>query len=63
MSQHSSDPGRDRLHAALAARVGHLPVVSLGILLAAVLATGIAASLVATAAVVRAPLLPALRSE
>lgn len=48
---------------AVASRGGHLPVASLAVLLAAVLVTGIAASLVATTAVVRAPLLAALRSE
>ena len=40
-----------------------LPVVSLGVLLAVVVATGLTASLAATIAVVRAPLLGALRAE
>ncbi|MBZ5581573.1 MAG: ABC transporter permease [Acidobacteriia bacterium] len=44
-------------------RGGHLPVASLAALLALVLATGIASSLVATAATLRSPLLDALRSE
>jgi hypothetical protein len=44
-------------------RGGHLPVASLALLLAAVLVTGIAASLTATAAALRSPLLVALRSE
>ena len=44
-------------------RGGHLPVRSTGALLAAVLATGIAASLIATRAALRSPLLRALRSE
>jgi ABC-type lipoprotein release transport system permease subunit len=48
---------------AVASRGGHLPVGSLGLLLAAVLITGIAASIVATAAALRSPLLAALRSE
>jgi putative ABC transport system permease protein len=48
---------------AVASRGGHLPVVSLGLLLAAVLATGVVASLAATAASLRSPLLAALRSE
>jgi ABC-type lipoprotein release transport system permease subunit len=45
------------------ARGGRLPTASLAVLLAAVVVTGLAASLLATAAVLRAPLLPALRSE
>jgi len=45
------------------ARGGRLPTVSLAVLLASVVVTGLAASLVATAAVLRAPLLPALRAE
>jgi hypothetical protein len=44
-------------------RGGRLPAASLGLLLVAVLLTGIAASLVATAAALRSPLLMALRSE
>jgi hypothetical protein len=45
------------------ARGGHLFTASLGVLLALVVVTGLAASIVATAAVLRAPLLPALRAE
>jgi ABC-type lipoprotein release transport system permease subunit len=48
---------------AVALRGGQLPVASLGLLLAAVLATGIGASLAATRAALRSPLLAALRSE
>jgi putative ABC transport system permease protein len=48
---------------ALVARGGRLSVVSLGLLLLAVLLTGLAASLVAVRAAVRSPLLPALRTE
>jgi ABC-type antimicrobial peptide transport system permease subunit len=48
---------------ALALRGGHVPVWSLGLLLAAILATGTAASLAATKAALRSPLLAALRSE
>ena len=48
---------------AIVSRGGHLPFVSIGILLAAVLATGILASLAATAAALRAPLLAGLSSE
>ena len=48
---------------AAALRGGRLPVVSLSLLLIAVLVTGIGASLVATAAALRSPLLAALRSE
>jgi len=44
-------------------RGGRLPVVSLGWLLGAVVVTGLAASLVATAASLRAPLLSSLRTE
>jgi hypothetical protein len=47
----------------VASRGGQLPVVSLGILLAAVLVTGMVASVAATAAALRSPLLEALRSE
>ena len=48
---------------ALIARGGRLSAVSLGLLLLAVLLTGLAASLVAVRAVIRSPLLPALRTE
>jgi ABC-type antimicrobial peptide transport system permease subunit len=48
---------------AVSLRGGQLPVASLGLLLAAVLATGIGASLAATRAALRSPLLAALRSE
>ena len=48
---------------AVAARGGHVPVASLGILLGVVLAAGLAASFAATAAAMRAPLLEALKSE
>ncbi|HEY0172904.1 MAG TPA: FtsX-like permease family protein, partial [Pyrinomonadaceae bacterium] len=44
-------------------RGGRLPFASLGVLLAAVVASGLAASLVATAAALRAPLLASLREE
>ena len=44
------------------ARGGHLPTFSLSLLLA-VLITGLAASLLATAAALRSPLLPSLRAE
>jgi ABC-type lipoprotein release transport system permease subunit len=44
-------------------RGGHLPAVSLSLLLAIVLVTGIAASLAATAMALRSPLFTALRSE
>lgn len=47
----------------VSARGGRLPLASLGLLLAAVVVSGLAASLVATAAVLRAPLLAALREE
>jgi ABC-type antimicrobial peptide transport system permease subunit len=47
----------------VSSRGGHLPVSSLGQLLATILATGIAASVAATAVALRSPLLPALRSE
>jgi hypothetical protein len=47
----------------VAARGGRLPLASLGLLLAAVVVSGLAASLVATAAALRAPLLAALREE
>ncbi|HLL16412.1 MAG TPA: ABC transporter permease, partial [Pyrinomonadaceae bacterium] len=45
------------------ARGGRLPTASLAVLLAAVVVVGLAASLAATAAVLRSPLLPALRAE
>ena len=45
---------------AIASRGGHLPFASIGTLLAAVLATGILASLAATAAALRSPLLAGL---
>jgi len=48
---------------ALLARGGHAPTLSLGLLLLSVLATGLLASVAATAAALRSPLLPALRSE
>jgi len=44
-------------------RGGHLPAMSLGLLLVAILTTGTAASLAATAAALQSPLLTALRSE
>jgi ABC-type lipoprotein release transport system permease subunit len=47
----------------VSARGGRLPLASLGLLLAAVVVSGLAASLVATAAALRAPLLAALREE
>ncbi len=47
----------------VSARGGRLPFTSLGLLLAAVVVAGLAASLVATAAALRAPLLAALREE
>ena len=46
-----------------ASRGGRLPLASLGLLLASVVAAGLAASLIATAAALRAPLLAALREE
>lgn len=45
------------------ARGGRLPTASLAVLLSAVVVTGLAASLVATVAALRSPLLPALRAE
>jgi ABC-type lipoprotein release transport system permease subunit len=48
---------------AVYARGGHVPVASLGVLLALVVAAGIASSTVATAVALRAPLLDALKSE
>jgi putative ABC transport system permease protein len=44
-------------------RGGHPPNISLGLLLLAILLSGATASLVATVAALRSPLLPALRSE
>jgi ABC-type lipoprotein release transport system permease subunit len=48
---------------AVSARGGHVPVASLAVLLALVAAAGIASSAAATAVALRAPLLPALKSE
>jgi putative ABC transport system permease protein len=48
---------------AFVARGGSLSVVSLGLLLLAVLLTGLAASVLAVRTVLRSPLLPALRAE
>jgi ABC-type lipoprotein release transport system permease subunit len=48
---------------AVSLRGGHLPAVSLALLLASVLVTGVVASLAATAAALRSPVLAALRSE
>ncbi|MCX6625233.1 MAG: ABC transporter permease, partial [Acidobacteria bacterium] len=48
---------------AIAARGGHLPVVSLAVLLLLVVSAGVAASVLATAAALRSPLLAALGSE
>ena len=45
------------------ARSSHLPIPSLGLMLLAVLVTGLAASVLATVAALRSPLLPALRAE
>jgi hypothetical protein len=47
----------------LVERGGKGPNVSLGLLLLAILVSGATASLVATIAALRSPLLPALRSE
>ena len=44
-------------------RGGRLPSISLGLLLLAVLISGLTASIVATWAALRSPLLPALRAE
>jgi putative ABC transport system permease protein len=44
-------------------RGGRLPVVTVGLLLLGVLGTGLLASIGATVASLRAPLLPALRTE
>ena len=48
---------------ALVARGGHVSIISLGLLLVAVLVTGLAASLVAVTVVKRMPLLASLRAE
>ncbi|MFQ6674623.1 MAG: hypothetical protein ACE5GH_07570, partial [Fidelibacterota bacterium] len=48
---------------ALLSRGGRPPTLSLGSVLLAILVTGMLASLAATAAALRAPLLPALRAE
>jgi ABC-type lipoprotein release transport system permease subunit len=48
---------------AVFARGGHVPLASLGILLALIAATGIASSSLATAVALRSPLLDALKSE
>jgi ABC-type lipoprotein release transport system permease subunit len=48
---------------AVAERGGHAPVFALGLLLLTVVAAGLAASLLATLAALRSPLIPALRSE
>jgi ABC-type antimicrobial peptide transport system permease subunit len=48
---------------AVSSRGGHLPILSLAVLLGAVIVTGVASSLIATSAALRSPLLPALRSE
>ena len=48
---------------ALASRGGTLPVLSLGLILLAVLVTGLAASLLAVMAVLRTPLVSVLRTE
>jgi ABC-type antimicrobial peptide transport system permease subunit len=48
---------------ALFSRGGRLPTLSMVVLLIVVLVTGLAASLLATVAALRSPLLPALRSE
>ena len=48
---------------ALFARGGHVSLISLGLLLLAVLVTGLAASLIAVSVVKRAPILTALRAE
>ncbi|HYE14589.1 MAG TPA: ABC transporter permease, partial [Pyrinomonadaceae bacterium] len=48
---------------AVAARGGRLPFASLGALLLAVILSGLAASLLATAAALRSPLLASLRAE
>jgi ABC-type antimicrobial peptide transport system permease subunit len=48
---------------ALFSRGGHPPTLSLILLLTMVLVTGLAASILATRAALRSPLLPALRAE
>lgn len=48
---------------ALQARGGRLSMLSLGLLLLAVLLTGLAASIIAVRAAIRSPLIPSLRSE
>ena len=48
---------------AVSVRGGHLPVISLIVLLALVLLTGIVTSFIATAAALCSPLLEALRAE
>ncbi len=48
---------------AVSARGGHVPLASLGVLLALVAATGIASSAVATAVALRSPVLDALKAE
>ena len=48
---------------AFIARGGHISAVSLWLLLAAVLITGLAASVAAVLAIARSPLIPALRTE
>jgi hypothetical protein len=48
---------------AVSARGGHVPIASLGVLLALVAATGIASSAIATAVALRSGLLDALKSE
>jgi putative ABC transport system permease protein len=48
---------------AVAERGGHAPVFALGLLLLSVIVAGLAASLLATLAALRSPLIPALRSE
>jgi len=48
---------------AVAERGGHAPVFALAVLLLTVVAAGLAASLLATLAALRSPLIPALRSE
>jgi len=47
----------------ISSRGGHFPFVSLGVLLLAVIASGMLASFLATVAALRSPLLPALRAE
>jgi ABC-type antimicrobial peptide transport system permease subunit len=48
---------------AIASRGGHLALVSMAVWLAMILATGLAAATVATALMIRLPLIPSLRSE